>query len=462
MPLLQYHNQLVPRLAPHTIDDQPNLNHHLLPRLPRALYRRQCVECPHSLCLRIGMYGRRAVQRDVSKWTRIVEQHQQRKSDLVQESDSCDDSSGADGNEKENSSPALLSSSPSPPPPLSLTRKRIQAAPPHQPQPAPPLSQQREKRSGLALPPTAVIPSLRVSSGNAFSVLMGSSAHRTAATVSQRKRKADSSSCSSTKSARSDNAPSVASVGSVESCSAPQLFLDFGQPLKCFTTCAQCGFVYQAGQATDEQLHKQRHELQIKGIAFNGWQDEPPNLLAILPPTTAKHSAQPADRLLRVDSSHLSRHPSHAAKVGEIVERLHQQLGSTRSAGDSYDTSPALTLLLTAGLSLYFYVRHKRVIAAMSVRSEVEAAPIIQSTSSSNSYQLSLSNRRTVAIGIEHIWVIERHRRDGVASRMLDACRMTHVYVAQHREDIAFSQPTTAGRQLAQHYTGRQDFLAYG
>ena len=351
-----------------------------------------------------------------------MEQHQQTKRQLSRESDT--------GSDKENSQSTLPFLSP----PRSLTRKRIRPPSP----PAPP----RSSPKVAACAPVS-----------AFSVLMGRSHNTTASNA-----------------ARSHTpAPSrKRSRASADSQSGPQLYLDFGQPLKGFTSCTDCGFVYQSGLDSDEALHRQRHSLLINGIAFNGWHEEPPNLLThySTPPTPHTTAAgEPGDRLLRIDSSHLSRHPSHAGKVSEIVARLNQQLGSAHSGGSS-DGDPALaasaaSATLADHLTLYFYVRNKRVIAAMAVRSDVHAAPIVQSASSPASYQLSLSGSRAVATGIEQVWVLERHRRDGVATRMLDACRMSHACVAQSREDIAFSQPTAMGRQLAQRYTGRHDFLAY-
>ena len=403
------------------------------------------------------MYGRRPHQRDASQWAAIVQQHQQRKSDLTERPDSGSEGGHSSRNDAESGTASLTPASP----PRSLTRKRIDA--PHPlPQPLPlpepdDCSSTRDTKSHTAS--CTALPALCTSSGNAFTVLMGASHSPPVAasivglsTQHHRKRKADTASWSAKSARCSSGGGSAAS----EAGRSPQLFLDFGQALKEFTACGQCGFVYQSGLDEDEAAHRQRHDWHVKGIAFNGWHDEPPNLLAGLSPSHVQ--PQPADRLLRVASSHLRQHPTHAGKVGEIVARLNEQLGSSRSGDDSSTASTAPPLLADC-LTLYFYVRNRRVIAAMTVRSDVEAAPLVQSHSS---YQLSLHGRCAVAIGVEQIWVLERHRREGVASRMLDACRTSHVYVTQDRRDIAFSQPTAAGRQLAQHYTGTPHFLAYG
>lgn len=63
-------------------------------------------------------------------------------------------------------------------------------------------------------------------------------------------------------------------------------------------------------------------------------------------------------------------------------------------------------------------------------------------------------------MAVRLIWVSAEHRRQGIASRLLDAAR-EHV-VAGHvlqRRQLAFVQPTDAGCSLARAYTGSTRFL---
>ncbi|KAJ1674769.1 hypothetical protein EV182_002598 [Spiromyces aspiralis] len=67
-----------------------------------------------------------------------------------------------------------------------------------------------------------------------------------------------------------------------------------------------------------------------------------------------------------------------------------------------------------------------------------------------------------VACGISRIWVSPRARRSGIASALLDAVRKSFAYGCQlSKSDIAFTQPTTQGRLLAESYMERPDFFVY-
>ncbi|KAG0265349.1 N-acetyltransferase esco2 [Linnemannia exigua] len=64
--------------------------------------------------------------------------------------------------------------------------------------------------------------------------------------------------------------------------------------------------------------------------------------------------------------------------------------------------------------------------------------------------------------GINRIWVSSQHRRQKIASRMLDAVRERFIYACQlETKDLAFSQPTGDGKALARQYLGTDRFLVY-
>ncbi|CAN0403951.1 unnamed protein product, partial [Ectocarpus sp. 13 AM-2016] len=53
------------------------------------------------------------------------------------------------------------------------------------------------------------------------------------------------------------------------------------------------------------------------------------------------------------------------------------------------------------------------------------------------------------------VWVHERSRRQGVATRLVDTVREKMVYgISLRREEVAFSQPTREGQAFATRYTG--------
>jgi N-acetyltransferase len=64
--------------------------------------------------------------------------------------------------------------------------------------------------------------------------------------------------------------------------------------------------------------------------------------------------------------------------------------------------------------------------------------------------------------GINRIWVSSQHRRQRIASRMLDAVRERFIYACKlEPKDLAFSQPTSDGKALARQYLGTDRFLVY-
>ncbi|KAI8899782.1 ESCO1/2 acetyl-transferase-domain-containing protein [Globomyces pollinis-pini] len=86
------------------------------------------------------------------------------------------------------------------------------------------------------------------------------------------------------------------------------------------------------------------------------------------------------------------------------------------------------------------------------------------STDSQQSISLSYNQSDPVEAicGISRIWVHETHRRQKIATLMLDSLRKEFLYgVELTTSQIAFSQPTRMGQSLATAYFSRHDFLVY-
>jgi len=64
--------------------------------------------------------------------------------------------------------------------------------------------------------------------------------------------------------------------------------------------------------------------------------------------------------------------------------------------------------------------------------------------------------------GIHRIWVHEQQRRQGIATRLMDAVRSNFLYGTLIRKDqCAFTQPTSSGKQFFASYCGTETFLVY-
>jgi len=65
-------------------------------------------------------------------------------------------------------------------------------------------------------------------------------------------------------------------------------------------------------------------------------------------------------------------------------------------------------------------------------------------------------------LGISRIWVHEGHRREGIATKLLDAARAHFIYgYAVPKSECAFTQPTRDGHLLASQYFQTKRFLVY-
>ena len=62
------------------------------------------------------------------------------------------------------------------------------------------------------------------------------------------------------------------------------------------------------------------------------------------------------------------------------------------------------------------------------------------------------------SFGVNRIWVSKSKRRSGIASKLLEIALKD---VNCHRSNLAFSQPSEAGKRLAVSFTQRKDFLIF-
>ena len=64
--------------------------------------------------------------------------------------------------------------------------------------------------------------------------------------------------------------------------------------------------------------------------------------------------------------------------------------------------------------------------------------------------------------GISKMFVLENHRKKGIAKNLVDSARMNLIYGFEiPKEEVAFSQPTLDGKIFALKYFKNDDFLIY-
>ncbi|KAM1735597.1 hypothetical protein ACFX12_014052 [Malus domestica] len=256
-----------------------------------------------------------------------------------------------------------------------------------------------------------------------------------------------------------------------------QFYLDFGQSDFNLHTCSTCGVKYTAGDEGDEKAHKAFHKDYTNGIPFKGWCNE----RVVHPP-----SVEGGRIVLVLDSDP----PAQRNKVGEVVKRMETELGngwilhklckvylyilSQRVAGClvaepikeahkvpscAVDGSSDGTTTHEAKLSTLQFgdIRFQR-----EVRKKAHFAP--EALNENLNGALFCEREAVPAVcGVRAIWVTPSNRRKHIATRLLDTLRKSFCMgFVLERSQLAFSQPTSAGKALASNYIGGGGyFLVY-
>ncbi|GFZ08930.1 protein CTF7 [Actinidia rufa] len=227
-----------------------------------------------------------------------------------------------------------------------------------------------------------------------------------------------------------------------------QFHLELGQSDFLLRTCATCGFKYAAGDEGDETVHKTFHKNYTHGIQFKV-QDVVNMMEMELGEDWIFHKRCKA--YLFIDSQRIA-----GCLVAEPVKKAYKVLSTSldERAEDMTikDARPNSTTL-----------RFGEVIFRREV---IRRAPSITNSealeSNLNGAIFCEEEGVPAVCGIRAIWVTPCNRRKRIASHLLDAARKTFVMgVVLERSQLAFSQPTSAGKALASSYTGTASFLVY-
>ncbi|KAF2096707.1 hypothetical protein NA57DRAFT_17871, partial [Rhizodiscina lignyota] len=113
----------------------------------------------------------------------------------------------------------------------------------------------------------------------------------------------------------------------------------------------------------------------------------------------------------------------------------------------------------------YLYVRGGKCIGLCLVERISKAARVLapESTSTSSvkpaqsSSILASEETDPVLLGVSRIWTSSSHRKEGIATRLLQCAQENFLYGIQvPKEQMAFSQPTESGGALARKWFGAQ------
>ncbi|KAI8827187.1 ESCO1/2 acetyl-transferase-domain-containing protein [Fimicolochytrium jonesii] len=241
-----------------------------------------------------------------------------------------------------------------------------------------------------------------------------------------------------------------------------QLHLDLGQ--KSLTACPTCNMSYARSRPDDVATHARYHAAAVEGVMWG--------------PASSSSSASAGERVVRefADGAKVVcvEREGCGVKVWKkalsVVILVNTELGAAAPA--EVDEGSKIFLYITPSRRVAGCVLVERITTAYRVVVSDTATDIQPENNDPPREELvkngSVAFRSTCPVpascGISRIWVLKSERRKGVAGRMLDVVRTRFVfgYTLSPTDDMAFSQPTMAGKALAERMCGgRKDFLVY-
>jgi hypothetical protein len=246
-------------------------------------------------------------------------------------------------------------------------------------------------------------------------------------------------------------------------------------------TCNICGMQYIPSNAEDAGLHKKFHAMNLGGVDFtkpvverfrkNQVWSGGGAFIAVVGRKDALALRNRASDVLKVVNTELAAVPisdgelwsqtSHTVSTDAAIERTDATKAGTPAADD-------LAVSLVDRFKIYLYIRGNKCVGACLAERIWEAYTVLDQTTTPpsthelpvapQSSSISISTTSDPAIlGISRIWTSNQHRKQGVATRLLECARSDFLYGLKVEKDkVAFSQPTESGGNLAKNWFGRR------
>ncbi|KAF9124516.1 N-acetyltransferase esco2 [Mortierella sp. 14UC] len=274
--------------------------------------------------------------------------------------------------------------------------------------------------------------------------------------------------------------------------------------------CPQCGMPYIRGQPEDEQIHDRYHRVALGGIDYPGYKNEVvvsrfrdldgeanggasggrngsgggggvKGESGLSSSSSAVWRDAEGSRIVMVSMSDSGRTAGSISaggssfekkKVKEVLDVVNKELGSVEFDPEQLDSC-----------RVFLYISGKKKVVGCLIAERIKEGFEIMTLGEES--ERSLAESRTSGVrsmntsgggaaifcskvpqpaicGINRVWVSSQHRRQRIASRMLDAVRERFIYACKlEPKDLAFSQPTGDGKELARQYLGTDRFLVY-
>lgn len=244
-------------------------------------------------------------------------------------------------------------------------------------------------------------------------------------------------------------------------------------------TCKVCGMEYIPSNVDDAALHRKFHAMNVGGVDFTKavvdklrqnqvWSGGNGAFIAVVGRRDALALRKKASDVLKVVNTEL-------AAVAIANEALWSQTSRLESKDSPVKAGEADVVVKTKGPSsgsdrfkVYLYIQSnkcigaclaERITEAYTVEDDADAAELAGgAVPARESSSISISTIAHPAIlGISRIWTSNLHRKQGIATRLLDVTRSDFLYgMTIEKGAVAFSQPTESGGRLARKWFGRR------
>ncbi|KAL9613767.1 MAG: hypothetical protein Q9167_001712 [Letrouitia subvulpina] len=254
-----------------------------------------------------------------------------------------------------------------------------------------------------------------------------------------------------------------------------QMQIDLGGELH--KTCKMCGMEYTPSNTEDSVLHRDFHSINVGGIDVGKAFSKDHGLKRVSP--TGTYWLNDGAEILLVDR----RSPLAARnKMKKVLEVVRVELGAAEISEQELWTGlePTAPQDITRrkakanGLDRredrfrsFLYLKGEKCVGFCLAEKIGSAARVMDPfvdegkqaiaspLSRSSSISVSL-DADVVLLGISRIWTSNAHRKQGIATKLLETARSNFFYGMEvPKELIAFSQPTESGGQLARSWYDR-------
>jgi hypothetical protein len=225
---------------------------------------------------------------------------------------------------------------------------------------------------------------------------------------------------------------------------------------------------YIPSNAEDAALHRKFHAMNVGGVDFTKatvdrlrknqvWTGGDGSFITVVGRKDALALRNRTSDVLKVVNTELG-----AVPISD--EELWSQTTAPDTAQERDSKSAPVDRFKT-----YLYIRGQKCIGACLAERIWDAYTVLAEDSpqtcqldaepATKSSSISISTATTPALlGISRIWASNQHRKNGIATRLLDCARSDFLYgLTVEKEKVAFSQPTESGGNLARKWFGCED-----